>query len=71
LTSLRYCVRNAKWRWGNIVLTATNPEFEKVTAEAGSTVNDAKRAKVIAKAVWVTKNEVPSIVVFNMVLVFS
>jgi peptide/nickel transport system substrate-binding protein len=48
-----------------------NPELEKVIAEAKATVNDAKRAEVIKRAGRIIEEEVPAIVIFNMVPVYA
>jgi len=48
-----------------------NPELEKVIAEARATMNDAKRAEVIRKAVKMIQEDVASIPIFNNVPVFA
>jgi peptide/nickel transport system substrate-binding protein len=48
-----------------------NPELDTITAEARGTVNDAKRAELIKKAVAILQEEVPSIPIINNVTVFG
>jgi peptide/nickel transport system substrate-binding protein len=48
-----------------------NPELDKVIAEAKATVNDAKRAEVIKRAGRIIEEDVPAIVIFNMVPVYA
>jgi peptide/nickel transport system substrate-binding protein len=49
----------------------SNPELEPLIAEARATVNDAKRAEVIKKAVKIIEEDVASIPIFNNVPVFA
>jgi len=49
----------------------SNPEIDKITAEAKATVNDAKRAELIKKAVAILQEEVPSIPIVNNVTVYG
>jgi peptide/nickel transport system substrate-binding protein len=49
----------------------SNPEIDKITAEAKATVNDAKRAELIKKAVAILQEEVPSVPIINNVTVFG
>jgi len=49
----------------------SNPEIDKITAEAKATINDAKRAELIKKAVAILQEEVPSIPIVNNVTVYG
>ena len=48
-----------------------NPDVEKITDEARSTVNDEKRAELIKKAVRILQEDLPCILVTNNVTVFG
>jgi peptide/nickel transport system substrate-binding protein len=48
-----------------------NPELEKVNAEGRATVNDAKRAELIKKAVRIIHEDVATIPIFNPVSVYA
>jgi peptide/nickel transport system substrate-binding protein len=48
-----------------------NPEFDKTVAEARATVNDAKRAEIIRKAINMIQEDVATIPIFNTVIVFG
>ena len=49
----------------------SNPEFDKVVAEARGTVNDAKRGELIKKAVKIAHEDVPHIPICNIVSVYA
>lgn len=49
----------------------SNPEFDKVVAEARGTVDDAERAKIIKKAVRIAYDEVPNIPICNIVFFYA
>jgi peptide/nickel transport system substrate-binding protein len=49
----------------------SNPEFDKVVAEARGTVNNAERAKIIKKAVQIAYDEVPNIPICNIVFFYA
>jgi peptide/nickel transport system substrate-binding protein len=49
----------------------SNPELDKINAEAKATVNDAKRAELIKKAVRVIYEDVPSFPIYNNVAVYA
>jgi peptide/nickel transport system substrate-binding protein len=48
-----------------------NPELDKITAEAKTTVNDAKRAEVIRRAIKVVEEDAATIPIFNCVIVYG
>ena len=48
-----------------------NPELDKVTAQAKATVNDARRAEVIRKAVRIVHEDVAAIPIFTAVVVYG
>ncbi len=48
-----------------------NPDVEKITDEARSTVNDEKRAELIKKAVKILQEDLPCILITNNVTVFG
>jgi peptide/nickel transport system substrate-binding protein len=49
----------------------SNPEIEKLTAEAKATVDDLKRGELIKKAVRIIHEDVATIPVFNTVAVYA
>ena len=49
----------------------SNPELEKVIAEARTTVNDTKRGELIKKAVRMIQEDVASIPIYNTVVVYA
>jgi peptide/nickel transport system substrate-binding protein len=54
---------------GNSVYS--NPEFDKLVAQALGTIDDAKRAELIKKAVKITYDEVVAIPILNSVSLFA
>ncbi len=49
----------------------SNPEFDKIIAEARSTVNDTKRGELIKRAVAILHEDVSGIPIFNNVALYA